>query len=238
MSAAARTGPAAAVSRAPAGSSRPAAAAVDQARQGGDHGRLEPRPLDRAREQPHGLQRLHGLAEAAGDLVRRHALGQQLAGAAVAGGGRQRGGHQVAGAAAPHERARLPAGQLGQGEHLEEDVRRGHAGGVEALALGGADRHRRGVLRHARQLDAHRVVGDLAHHAGALEHLGHPVRQRLGVRGAHQSRARLHHLARMRGAPHTRRALGPERALERHGRAACRRAARGPWPARPRPLSL
>ena len=75
-------------------------------------------------------------------------------------------------------------------------------GRVEALRLGGAHGHGGGVLGHPRQLHPHRVVGDLAHHAAGLEGVGHPVRQHLGVGGAHQARPRLHHLARVRGTAH------------------------------------
>ena len=74
------------------------------------------------------------------------------------------------------------------------------------------------------QLDADRIVGHLAHHAGALEHLGHPVGERLRVRGADQPRPGLDHLARVRGAADARDPLGTEGALERHrGRRAVRR---------------
>ena len=68
-------------------------------------------------------------------------------------------------------RLRPRALRLGVAPDLGEDVARGGAGGVEALRLGRAGRERGGVLRRARQLDADRVVGQLADDAGAREDL-------------------------------------------------------------------
>src|SRR4051812_31783092 len=79
---------------------------VDQPGERGDDRRLEPGALDRAGQQRHGLEGLDRLADPAGDLLGRDALGQQLAGAAVARLWRKRGGHQVARARATDERAR------------------------------------------------------------------------------------------------------------------------------------
>ena len=62
----------------------------------------------------------------------------------------------------------------------------------------------------------HRVVGHLAHHARALEHLGHAVGERLGVRGADQPRART---------PPSR-----ARARDRRRRPCARRRRRAPAP--------
>ena len=142
---------------------------------------------------------------------------------AVARAGRERRGHEVAGAGAAHERARLAAAPQRQGEHLEEDVRRRHAGRVEALRLGGAHRHGGGVLRHARQLHPHRVVGDLADHAARAGR--RPPRCAPAPRSATRRRARPPpppSRARARDRPR-RPPAAAERLLERHRR---RRAVR------------
>jgi hypothetical protein len=67
---------------------------------------------------------------------------------------------------------------------------------------GGADRHGSGVLGHPGELDADRIVGHLAHHAGALERLRHPVRECLRARGANEAGAVLDHLERVCGTAH------------------------------------
>ena len=112
----------------------------------------------------------------------------------------------------------VPPLQRGEAEHLEEDVGGRHAGGVEALRLGRADRDRGDVLGHPRQLDADRVVGDLADDARALEGLGDAVGERLRARGADQAGARLDHLARVRRPADAGDPLGAEGALERDRR--------------------
>ena len=61
--------------------------------------------------------------------------------------------------------------RLGVAPDLGEDVAGRGAGGVEALGLGGAGGQRGGVLRRAGELDADRVVGQLADDAGADEDL-------------------------------------------------------------------
>jgi hypothetical protein len=65
-----------------------------------------------------------------------------------------------------------------------------------------------------------RIVGHLAHHAGALERLRHPVRERLRARGANEAGAVLDHLERVRGTAHAGHALGPEGRFEE--RSGCR----------------
>ena len=135
-------------------------------------GASRPALLQRAREQRDGLERLDGLADALGDLVRRHARGEQLAGAPVAALRREHGRDEVAGPGQAEERLRPRALRLGVAPDLGEDVARGGARGVEALRLGRAGGQAGGVLRRARELDADRVVGLLADDARADEDAG------------------------------------------------------------------
>ena len=74
---------------------------------------------------------------------------------------------EVAGAGEADHRLGPCALRLGEAPDLGEDVPGRGAGGVEALALGRAGGQRRGVLRRAGQLDADRVVGQLADDARA-----------------------------------------------------------------------
>ena len=98
-----------------------------------------------AGQQRHRVDRLGGLAERAPDLLGGYALGEQLAGAAVARAARDHGGDQVAGAGQPGERlgpaALGPRERVDLGEHLAGggagDVGPGGGGG------GGGQRRRR-----------------------------------------------------------------------------------------------
>ena len=91
----------------------------------------------------HGLERLDGLADAIRDLRPRARPAASSSPALRLRDRRQRGGHEVAGAGAARRTSRaLAAAARGQREHLEEDVGRRHAGGVQALRLGGARRPR------------------------------------------------------------------------------------------------
>ena len=72
----------------------------------------------------------------------------------------------------PDHRLRPRALALGVAPDLGEDVPGGGARGVQALRLGRARGQRGGVLGRARELDADRVVGLLAHDAGAHEDAG------------------------------------------------------------------
>ena len=58
--------------------------AGDQPREAGRDRRVDAGSRERAGEQRDEVERLDGLADAVGDLGGRHALGEQLAGAAVA----------------------------------------------------------------------------------------------------------------------------------------------------------
>ena len=98
--------------------------------------------------------------------------------------------------------------------------------------LGRARGQRGGVLGHARELDADRVAGLLAHHARAHEDVGDRAREALVERGGDQPGALRDHLARVRGPAHARDPPVAERGREHHRRRRSRRAGRGPWPAR------
>ena len=206
--------------------------ARDQAREPARDGRLDAGAVERAGEQRDEVERLDGLADPLGDLGRRHALGEQLAGAAVAAAGGERGRDQVAGAREPDQRLRAGAEAVGVAPDLGEDVPGGAAGGVQALALGRAARERGGVLRGARELDADRVVGLLADDARAVEGQRDRVRERPRSRTRRRAR-RPRRPSRARGRGRRRRRCGA-------GRRGCagartgpgRRAARGPWRAR------
>src|SRR3954468_21328821 len=120
--------------------------ARDQAVQRVGHGRLDLRARERVREQRHEVERLDGLADAAGDLARRQAAREQLTGLPVAALGREGGAHEVARAGEPDHRLGARALLLGVPPDLEEDMARRGARGVEALRLGGAGREGGGVL--------------------------------------------------------------------------------------------
>ena len=102
-----------------------------------------PAPGERAREQRDRLERLDRLADPRRDLGRRHALREQLAGAAVAALRRERGRDEVAGAGQPDHRLRPRAEPLGVAPHLGEDVPGRGAGRVQPLRLGRAGRRAR-----------------------------------------------------------------------------------------------
>ena len=136
----------------------------------------------------------------------------------------------------PDERRRLRAARLGVAPDLGEDVPGRGARRVQALRLGRARRQRGRVLRRARQLDADRVVGLLAHDARAHEHLRDRARRAARSstpRRAPRPRAPSPARARARRSPRR----GPRRAARAAARSAPGRpAARGPWPAtRPPP---
>src|SRR3954451_18903245 len=90
--------------------------ALDQVRERRDDRRVEPLALERVGEQAHRLERLDRLPDPLLDQLRRDALGEQLAGAAVARGGRQRRGDQVAGAGPADERAGVAAARARERE--------------------------------------------------------------------------------------------------------------------------
>ena len=71
---------------------------------------------------------------------------------------------------------------------------------VQALGLGRARGQRGGVLGGARELDADRVVGLLAHQASADEQLGQRRGEALVGRGGDQPGALADHLVRVGGA--------------------------------------
>ena len=157
------------------------------------------------------------------DLLGWHAGRQQLAGAPIARGGRQRGGHEVARAAPADEGMCQPAARLRQGKHLVEDVARRHPGGVQALVLRGSHGHSGRVLADTRQLHPDRVGRDLADDARLLQRLSCPLREQLRAGCADQTGTRLDRLARVRGTAYARHPLRPEFELERrHRRAAVR----------------
>ena len=127
---------------------------------------------------------------------------------------RQRRGHQVAGARQPDHRLRTRAQALRVAPDLREDVSGGRPGGVQPLGLGGARGERGSVLGRARELHADRVVGLLAHDAGADEQLRERARELLVAR-------RPRRAPRPR-APSPARAPGPPRQATRCGAEALR----------------
>ena len=196
----------------------------DQAVQRGRDRRLDVRAAQRGGEQRDHVQRLDGLADPGRDLGRRHALAEQLARAAVARLRRERRADEVAGARQADHRLRLAALALGVAPHLGEDVARRRSRRVQALDLRGARGERRGVLGDAGELDADGVVGLLAHHAGAHEHVRDRRREPDVGGGGDQPGALGDHLARVRRAPEAPDAVHAAHLVEqRRGREAVRR---------------
>ena len=212
--------------------SSPAIRRAERAR----HGRADARPLERPREQRHRLERLDGLADALRDLRRGHARRRAARRRGGCGSRRERRRDEVARAGEPDHRLRARAERLGVAPDLGEDVAGGRAGGVQPLRLGGARGERRGVLGGAGELDADRVVGELADDAGAREDLRRAAaRAPRRWTAAHERGARVDHLLRVRGPAEARDACGAERRAAGHRRRQAHRAGRGPWRAtRPR----
>ena len=156
---------------------------------------------------------------AAGDARR-----EQLARAAVARLRREHRRDEVAGPGEAEQRLGPRALGVGVAPDLGEDVPGRGAGGVQALRLGRAGREARRVLRGARQLDADRVVGLLAHDPRADEDARQRPREVLVRRGRDESRALGDHLARVRRPADARdAALAEALAQEDRGREPVRR---------------
>ena len=154
----------------------------------------------------------------AGISRRRDALAEQLARAAVARLGGERGADEVAGAGEADHRLRLAALALGVAPDLGEDVAGGGAGGVQALGGGRARGQRGGVLGDAGELDADRVVGLLADHAGAHEDVGDRAREAHVGGGGDEAGALGDHLARVGRAAEAGHAVHAEGLVEQRRR--------------------
>ena len=132
--------------------------ALDDAGQPAQRGRVDAGRLHALGEQRHARDGLGGLAERGVDVLGRHALGEHLAGAAVARAVGHHGGDEVAGAGQAGER--LGRGALVAGERVDlgEHLAGGGAGGVRPGGRRGGGGERGGVLGAAGELDADDVA--------------------------------------------------------------------------------
>ncbi len=198
-------------------------------------GASTPESRTRCGEQRHAVDGLGGLPEGRADVAGRHALRQQLAGAAVARARGEHGGHEVARAGEAGEGLGVRAGAARVGVDLGEHLAGGGAGGVRPGGRGGGRGERGGVLRAARELDADEVGGGGDVQAGGARARRPTWREKAGLAVASTSEAPPSSAARgVGGAADRADGPAPARARRRRRSGACRAAARGPWRTRAR----
>src|SRR3954454_9930712 len=132
---------------------------------------VDPGCLDGGGEQRHRIERLRRLADPSRDLIGGDPRAEELARLAVAAARREDGRGQVADAGKAGEGLDPGAGGYPEVNALAPDLRRGDAGGVEAVRRRGRRREGGGVLRRPGDLDADDVIGPLADEPGAVEAL-------------------------------------------------------------------
>ena len=169
------------------------------------------------------------------DLGRRDALGEQLAGAAVAALRRQRGGDEVAGARPG--RSSTPAARPARSAKRQTSAKMwpgGGAGGVEALAP--RSRRRRARRRSWPRPRARRRPGRWTARRRRPARMKTPrerrARARSSVEAATSPAPSVTISRACAGPPMQATRSAPKRSREQRRSARCRRAARGPWPAR------
>ena len=153
-------------------------------------------------KQRRRVDRLGGPAKRVAKLGRRHALGEQLPGPAVALVGRERARHEVAGASQAGERLGPASVHTRERVHLGEHLAGRCAGHVRSGDRGDGGGQRSHVLGRAGELHAGHVAG-----GGHLEARGgQGVSELAGEaaidRGEHHRCAVLEHVGRVGRAPH------------------------------------